>query len=76
MSHRPMWLTGLTSLLFGDHKSSVMNAWRLASFIESFIRECGSPRAGLKQSYYTYIKIEKNKKIIIIMINDSQTYTH
>jgi len=23
--------------------------------IESFIRACGSPRAGLKQSYYTHI---------------------
>jgi len=26
----------------------------------SFIRECGSLRAGLKQSYYTYVKIKNN----------------
>jgi len=41
--------------------------------IESFIRECGSPRAGLKQTYYTYIKIIIITIIIIIiiiMIND------
>jgi len=32
--------------------------------------ECGSPRAGLKQSYYTTHAYKKKKKKIII--NDSQ----
>jgi len=47
---------------------------------ENRLLECGSPRAGLKQSYYTCIYAYKKKKnhkiIIIIIINDSQTYTH